>query len=155
MCLVFRGTESARDVIIDLNIFRTSHYINNKYIGKVHTGFLNQYNEIKDKIFNHLDSIKFNNNNNSDSDSDSNSTLFICAHSLGSGLGSLSCLSLLEKYPDINIKNYTFGSPRIGNSDFIYNFNKLVKNNYRIINNNDPVTLIPSILLYRHTQGEI
>ena len=62
---------------------------------------------------------------------------------MGGALATISSLAFSLKYPDLNIACITFGSPRVGDSIFATYFNKIVKESYRFVNDNDPVPCIP------------
>ena len=49
---------------------------------------------------------------------------------------------------------YTFGSPRVGNRDFVKEVKKDGVKHYRFVNNNDVVTTIPFPIRFAHS-GEL
>lgn len=132
-CLViaFRGTDDA----IDWSTNIQAHQHPFTAGGKVHGGFKNAYFSIQDSLF---DFIKNN-----------ELPTFITGHSLGAALATLASAELYKKgYFD---SCYTFGSPRVGNPDFV----KLINCDqiYRIINNSDVVTTVPidfASIKYQH-----
>ncbi len=148
LAVCFRGTESIRDALTDLNIIRVSMEIpnlpKNKW-PKVHFGFLNQFNTVKKEID---DKIK----EYSDSKIEEKNIIFN-GHSLGGGLSTLASVYFGYKYPNLNIHCVTFGSPRVGSSYFGKLFNQKVDKSYRFVNDNDPIPLVPAPIRFRHVKG--
>lgn len=83
--------------------------------------------------------------------------LTITGHSLGGALATLCALDMRLTYDGQHeIDLYTFGAPRVGNSDFQALFNESVPNSYRIVNGQDIVPTIPGEFLgYRHVGHEV
>jgi|GEM_PF-1710499 len=131
--ICFRGTESLKDVITDLRVNKTVAFGG---IGKVHAGFHNAVDDVYKKI---------------DLAINKNRKVIVTGHSLGGALAQLVAHRLvLNNYNVSGI--YTYGSPRVGNSDFKNEYDaRLAKQTYLHINNKDLVTNIPfEILGYRH-----
>jgi len=127
MIISFRGTEITEksDIIADLKITKEKDIL-----GYVHKGFKNEV----DKLWNEL-LLAINRNNKS---------LFITGHSLGASMATIFasrirlCVTAL----------ITFGSPRVGDADFVNNLNVL---HYRIKNCNDIITKLPlESMGYKH-----
>jgi hypothetical protein len=138
--IAYRGTESFKDILTDINIFREPLYVNDKYLGKVHGGTLRQFKSIEPEI---TEIVK-----NTPNDTE----ICITGHSLGSINSTIASIYYKTMYPDKNIYSANYGSPRVGN----WYFSRLCRTHlqnklFRIINDDDPVTLVPSPLLYRHT----
>jgi triacylglycerol lipase len=119
--IVFRGTDEIEDWGINVRAFQSAFDGH----GKVHSGFKKAYLSIKKELFNALTDISL--------------PFFITGHSLGAALAILAASELFEK--ENFDSGYTFGSPRIGNAEFIDSVK--CKNIYRIINNCDVVTTVP------------
>ena len=132
--LTFRGTTSKKDIITDLDIRRIC--IKEKI--KVHTGFFKQFVSVEKNIKECLD-------RNKDA-----TELYICGHSLGGALSYIAAAYFGEMYPDFKIVCHTFGSPRVGNKAFVDWFNKNVYEHIRVINNKDPVPMIPQNHVWIH-----
>ena len=132
--IIFRGTSSLKDAFIDLNI-SLEKFENN--IGVyVHKGFNKQFNSIKDDISYNIDeSIK---------------KISVSGHSLGGGIACIAATSFALKYPNKEVSCYTYGCPRPGNFMFKKLFKSNVKKYYRIIMNDDPVTMVPTLYWYKH-----
>jgi hypothetical protein len=159
--VVFRGTESNQDILTNLN-FIPHHMkeinINNKK-PYVHKGFLQQFRSLLPFItidFNNFisnfnnsttynnDLTDFNNNNHNNNNHNyiDNPYIIFTGYSLGAALATISSLYFGYKY-NLNIDCFTYGSPKVGNKHFVELFNLFVSNNFRYVNQEDPVTFIP------------
>ena len=125
--IVFRGTDSFADVLDDLHFKLQSFY----GFGKVHSGFLSQFNTILPKLLNIINQ----------------GSLVFVGHSLGGALATL----FATKYGGTCI---TFGSPKVGDETFVQYFNQNVIHSVRVVNARD---IIPrSLPLYfSHVKGEL
>jgi len=138
----FRGTSCLQDVKADLDISLLDINFGSSTC-KVHSGFYKQYISIADVLFKHiLVNLHFN-------------ELIICGHSLGGALATLATLDLIHKLPNCNIQCITFGSPRVGNIDFVNLYNEKIKKSYRIVNHKDPIQYFPLHHLYNHVHSAI
>ena len=121
--LVFRGTEptSIKDIKSDLK----AKQIKCENEGKIHQGFSEAFevirSDIEEYIINYFE----------------DKPLFITGHSLGGALATVATKKL--KYKKM-AACYTFGSPRVGNEDWMLTIKTPV---YRIVNSADPVTMLP------------
>lgn len=126
-----RGTEPTEisDIKADLNTFKISHPAG----GKVHKGFWIEYTKIIQDV---KTALKKHNPKGT-------KTVWVCGHSLG---GAMALLVSVEIRP--NGGCYTFGQPRVGNTEFL----KTIDFPYfRYRNNNDIVpTVPPSWLFFKH-----
>lgn len=103
--------------------------------GKVHSGFKIALNQVWNDLEKYLRTIR--------SKSSSKQNVWFTGHSLGAALAILAA----DRYGDVQ-GVYTYGSPRVGDNQFALDY---FANTYRIVNNNDLVTMIPPpILGYRH-----
>lgn len=73
-------------------------------------------------------------------------TVTVCGHSLGGALATLLTADVALNTPCKSPVGYTFASPRTGDHIFASAFNALVPANYRIVNRQDLVPQLPSIL---------
>jgi hypothetical protein len=138
----FRGTSSLKDVKTDLDISLLDIKFNSINC-KVHSGFYKQYISIADVLFQHiLANLHF-------------KELIICGHSLGGALATLATLDLIHKLPNCNIQCITFGSPRVGDINFVKLYNEKIKKSYRIVNHKDPIQYFPLHHLYNHIHRAI
>ena len=121
LVIVFRGT----DEIYDWNTNAHAYQMAFGEAGKVHNGFKKAYISIREELFEHI--------------KDNALPVFITGHSLGAALATLAASELYRnKHFD---SCYAFGSPRIGNPEFIDSIK--CEQIYRVINNSDIVTTIP------------
>lgn len=141
--VVFRGTQEGRDMLVDLNVFRSYLYPDSKLL--VHSGFLKQFRSLEkyitQEITDNFESID---------------NLHFTGHSLGAGLATLAAAYYGDLYKNIiNIICHTIGSPRVGNVPFTEFFKKNVNEHVRIMNEKDPVPLLPISFLYTHVPDSI
>jgi len=126
--LSFRGTQPDKweDVRTDLRVLKLR-----TVDGRVHIGFKNAFDDIKDAITaelrKHLGKMP----------------LYITGHSLGAALATVAVQEIEEEFNDQVAACYTFGSPRVGDGKY----EKAIKVPfYRIVNTTDIVTLVPFFL---------
>lgn len=78
-------------------------------------------------------------------------SLWFAGHSLGAALATLAVARLRMEDDQPVHGLYTYGSPRVGDRTFARNFNLEFKPAFRIVNNTDIVTRVPSrVMLYSH-----
>jgi predicted lipase len=138
--IVFRGTESFRDCLSDANILQVPMDLDNvldEKRPKVHWGFLRQFRSLQSDIEKDIEDF-----NGTD--------IVISGHSLGAAQCTLAGLAFACKYPLDSISCYTYGSPRVGDQDFKKLFNKTIQLHKRFVNEDDPVTMIPLPLRFKH-----
>jgi hypothetical protein len=128
--LAFRGTEvtKIKDVRID-TMASTKAVLD----GRVNSGFRIAYESIAKDIEEEV--LKL-----------GDLPLYITGHSLGAALATVAT-QRLEHNPRIREKIaacYTFGSPRVGNSEYDLEFKSPI---YRIVNTTDIVTVIPLLAM--------
>ncbi len=131
--IAFRGSEETgiADWITDLKFVKQvfPYGGGNKKV-KVHFGFIQAYKSVRDAV---LQAAK-----------DTPHAKIICAgHSLGGALAILAALDIQYNLPNKNVTSYTYGSPKIGNKDFVASYNKRVKNTYRFVNQDDVIPDLP------------
>lgn len=136
--VVFRGTESKKDILADMDIRHTKLDNMPKDI-RVHRGFYKQMRSLVPSLTDLLDEKK-----------SSYDSVVFCGHSLGGALATLAVV-MLDTIKDKNISCITFGSPRVGNSAFARMFNANVSTYYRIFNENDPISMVPFSYRFEHT----
>ena len=126
--VAFRGTEptSWEDIKADLQ-FRKNKGI--------HRGFDAALDDVWEDLKKHYDKNA------------KGKVLLVTGHSLGAALTVISSYMICKDFPQIAhlVKNVTVGCPRVGNSTFKDNYNKLVPKSIRIVNDKDLVTRIPKI----------
>jgi len=126
-CLVvaFRGSDDIIDWNNNIKSMQTSFDVAGKPMGKVHAGFNISYESIKEELFFYLDDLSL--------------PIFVTGHSLGAALATLLTAEIMHR-PRFD-SCYAFGSPRVGDEDFVAALNN--KPIYRVINNCDVITTIP------------
>ena len=150
LSIVFRGTESFRDVLTDLNMVRVRMDLPNiENRPKVHWGFLRQFRTVEDQVREQIEEY-LEEKKNVDA---THKQIIFSGHSLGGALSTLASVQFGREYPDIPISCVTFGSPRVGNSHFCHLFDQCVQHSYRFVNEDDPVPMGPTPLRFRHVKG--
>lgn len=129
--IIFRGTESIRDFLVDLDV--RTHELDNS--GLVHDGFYRQFHSVYPDILENI-------NNNLDKNN-----INITGHSLGGGLSQICSYELMNRYPEKNITCYSFGSPRVGDYKLI---NNMKFKSWRVYNFEDPVSMVPMTKNFMH-----
>jgi hypothetical protein len=142
--IVFRGSSSASDFVTDVKFFLNelpNEFLAQKNNVKVHSGFLEQFLSVRSTIINQiaLCPVSF--------------EVCVIGHSLGGSLATICAFYLKTVYPKRNVKCVTFGSPRVGNDDFVKKFNEILNKSIRCVNADDIVTRRP-YWGYMHVNGE-
>ncbi len=128
--LAFRGTEvtKKKDVMTDIKATQIS-----VLEGRVHSGFRVAYESVRPEIEKRLAELP-------------EIPLYITGHSLGAALATVATQEL-ENHPLFKQRIaacYTFGSPRVGNSQYDKSFKAPI---YRMVNTTDIVTVIPLLAM--------
>lgn len=148
--LSFRGTQSIRNWITNLDLFTDD--CDDLPVGEdsdceIHSGFNEAWNQVKESVYTFIANA---------SSTYPNHTLVVTGHSLGGAVGTIAAAHLRAKGYALDL--YTFGSPRVGNEDFVNFVNNQEGNEFRVTHADDPVPRLPpsSLLLgsYRHTSPE-
>lgn len=145
--IAIRGTENIMNWMDDIRCTFSYPYSDYPYVA-VETGLYILYSKIKSNILEQIISISNKYNTN---------TLILTGHSMGSIVTFIPFDLYFDNIEFKNIKIVTFGSPRIGNNEFVNMFNSFdnVKS-YRITHYYDIVPHVPeSILGYKHIPQEI
>jgi len=126
LILAFRGTEpsSVKDIRSDAEGYKVTCPSG----GYNHSGFSKAYAQIGDQIQDRLNQ-----------DDCKDKLLFITGHNLGGSLATVAT-KVLKHQGQIGAC-YTFGSPRVGDIEWIGNVKDSI---YRIVNAADAVTMLPS-----------
>jgi len=143
----FRGSSNIPNWINNIKFTQIQPY-NNTNIS-VEKGFYNIFKNLKNEVIDILDNIKLKYKTDK---------LLITGHSLGGALSTLLAFELLyvQNYNANNINLITFGSPRVGNEEFVTIFNNFNIYSKRITHYYDMVPHIPEqILKYNHISQEI
>lgn len=140
--ICFKGTSSLEDWKINFDS-RLIEYKKNNDKFEVHNGFYTQYNYVKNNIMQYI--IKNNTYNN----------IVICGHSLGGALATICSFDLCDNIYNNNITCITFGSPRVGDKNFVKLYNNNNISTHRIVINGDPVPKLPLNCNYIHICSSI
>lgn len=136
--LAFRGTEvtKLKDITTDIKAGMAT-----MIEGRVHKGFRQAYQSVKDDIEKNIAKLE-------------GIPLYITGHSLGAALATLATQTLEQNHAfrDQIAACYTFGSPRVGNTEFDREFKSVV---YRVVNTTDIVTVIPLLLMRYIHVGDV
>lgn len=125
--LSFRGTEVSEpsDVLADLKAGKNVEACG----GKIHVGFKGEINKLWPTIEKSVANID---------------KLYVTGHSLGAAMATIAAGRMQSKV----IALVTFGSPRVGNQEFVDSLNV---EHFRVQNNCDDVTKVPFRLMgFRH-----
>lgn len=131
--IAFRGTMSETDWLANANARQTS-YVFAPGRGKIHHGFLEIYESCRKQIMQTLLSFS------------ANSKVYITGHSLGGALAAINALDVAAN-TSLQPVMYNFAGPRVGNPVFALQYNRLVKNSVRIINEHDIVPKLPPVII--------
>lgn len=124
--LSFRGTEPER--LHDLKIDLKANLIPCELlVGQLHEGFKEAFNHVRGEIEQEITQPQY-----------SSKPLFITGHSLGGALATVATKYITHKGGIAAC--YTFGSPRVGNDDWINNIKTPI---HRVVNAADYVTMLP------------
>ena len=148
--VAFRGTESIRDWLSDANIIRVPMDlpgIADSNRPQVHWGFLRQFRSLENHII--IDVNDYLARNSHLNQLEQNEIVFT-GHSLGAAQATLASLQFKLAYPNLKVSCYTYGSPRVGDSSFVSLFTHNVNYYKRVVNEEDPVTLIPFSWRFTH-----
>ncbi len=141
--IVFRGSDGAGDWIDNFKFWKSrfpkkKQMWNNKI--KLHSGFLEQYLEVKEIIRDKAYDYK---------------EIIVTGHSLGGPLATICCLDLWYFYNKLLVC-FPFASPRVGNRIFANIFNKAIPRCYRYVNKGDTVCSLPtSFMGFKHVATKI
>lgn len=139
--VAFRGSSNIRNWIDDIQFHKIYPY-NDQTIA-VEKGFYKAYQNVKPDIFDTLDMI---------TQKYSTKKLLLTGHSLGAALATLMAFDVIEMHDSLL---YTYGSPRVGNDNFVQSFNSSFPI-YRVTHYYDIVPHLPQeILGFLHTPQEI
>ncbi|THU89671.1 alpha/beta-hydrolase [Dendrothele bispora CBS 962.96] len=150
--IALRGSASIADVVLDTQVMLVPFLapgVNAPHGTRVHSGFLVAWDSIAPSVLPllttqlalHPDTRR----------------IITVGHSLGGAISTLAAMSIMVKHQqDIargrEVKNYSYGAPRIGNKIFSEFVNgRLGTNAFRVVHANDGVpTMIPRELGYHH-----
>lgn len=141
--ICFKGTSTINDICFNFDIYPRI-FINEKI--RIHNGFLKKYLSMKNNIIKNINQIL---NENDIKEISFN------GHSSGGAIANIASLDMSYIYENMNIKCVTFGAPRVGNKEFIEEYNKRIQKSLRIVNENDIITQVPLPIIYIHNHKPI
>jgi predicted lipase len=147
--LAYRGSEETgiADWINDLKFMPADFAYGEKgnTAIKVHQGFIEAYSSVREAMFKAAKETP-------------HKQIICTGHSLGGALATLCAVDIKYNLPDKVVSAYTFGSPKVGNAEFVKFYNKHVPQTFRIVNSVDIVPSlppdIPLVVNYEHV-GEL
>lgn len=129
--IAFRGTDSYKDNESDQDLYQID-YPFAENVGKTHRGFTCIYQSARNELFTELMKLP------------TNKRLLITGYSLGGALAVLAAFDMTVNTDFENLSVYTFGSPRVADPEFAYQYNRIVKNSMRIFNVHDIIPTLPA-----------
>jgi hypothetical protein len=162
--VAFRGTEqsSMKDLLIDCRLAPRSWDAersgDSQSGAAVHDGFFEAWCSVRPRIFAAVDdAMGCGARARALGRSADGETWDVCVtgHSLGGALATLCAAELAGsvrtgRRPNVRVSMTNFGSPRVGNSQFVEQYNQLVPDSIRIVNSSDAIPTVPALLGYRH-----
>jgi predicted lipase len=138
--VTFRGSDGTSDWLDNFKAIKHLFWIDKK-VAFVHYGFYEQFNTIKDEL---LKELKNRNDNK----------IIFTGHSLGGALATLAAYHY--EYNVSFLGCVTFGSPRVGSSVFVDEFEKRVNYSIRYVYGEDTVCKVPTWWMgFRHVASKI
>ncbi|BAU10473.1 hypothetical protein LEP3755_09570 [Leptolyngbya sp. NIES-3755] len=136
--IVFRGTQRNTEWLHNFYARQQDYRnpITEETIGKVHSGFVENYKSIISPIPLEVAGRL-----------DPNVPCYITGHSLGSALAVLTSIELALSIPALKpqIQLYTYAGARVGDPNFARIHTQVVPNHFRVVNLADIVPLLPPI----------
>lgn len=157
IAIVFRGTDSIRDWITDVDFLREELLTSRRFgRAEVHSGFLQAYQSILGAL---TDRLRVLADGHLADGHHSTKPIFVAGHSLGGALALLAALELERQGFEI-AQVYTYGQPRLGNRAFCRVYNAaLGDRTYRVVYQEDIVPRVPHLPAvtdwYRHCGTEV
>ena len=113
--------------------------------GFVHLGFEQLWRRVRDSVLQGLRSVP------------AGARITMVGHSLGGAMATLGAADIKRNLgKDVNVDLWTIGCPRVGLIRFRNNFNNLIPQNFRVVNQGDIVPHVPSLLqFFAHVGKEI
>ncbi|KAI0047903.1 alpha/beta-hydrolase [Auriscalpium vulgare] len=153
LIVAFRGSQQLQDMVTDSNLVLaplSSHGVppETAASSSVHAGFMIAYNSVSRTV---ISAVR------EELDVYPDYTVIVTGHSMGGSLASIASLSLKVNLPEANVRLFTYGQPRTGDSGFADLLDDVVGRNnlHRAVHTWDGVpTMVPQYLGYRHHANE-
>ncbi|MCT4634759.1 MAG: lipase family protein [Rickettsiales bacterium] len=140
--ICFRGTTSYEEAINDLNIKPASITSSDEDPIHVHKGFHDLYKDCEKSMNKAITGLSTN--------SEIKEMIFT-GHSAGAALSQVASLNHKLQNPDTNVKNITFGGPRVFFKNGAQKYNKHLGSNTLLVQQKrDPVVHLPPPPLFSH-----
>ena len=137
--IVFRGTNNNEQAFFEvIGVGGVNYDLHNLPNAKVFGYFYNSYKDhIRENLASNLTAIL--------KGISEGYIIVFTGHSLGAALTTLAAHDLLLSgiVPSENTEMYTFGSPRVGNAEFAFSVNQVLKKNFRIVHFQDLYPHVP------------
>jgi hypothetical protein len=132
--VAFRGTQTKNEwTSINAILLPMNCAFDTFKNGKVHLGFLNYYETIRDSLLRYLKELSV-----------AGKRVVFTGHSLGAALSTLATLDAAPRLRDCRkISHYNFGCPRVFNPTLARNYETLPVTTFRIANTQDAVPAMP------------
>jgi hypothetical protein len=130
--VVFRGTTTSTELLLDLAIEQVDFPFGVGDWGGTHRGFTERWQELFPTVTDALSQLVI----------DGAQGIAFSGHSLGGAVSTLAAATYAEQF-DLPIELITFGSPRVGDSDFVEVFEGLGIDSWRVTNPRDVVPGVP------------
>lgn len=127
---IFRGTHNITDVFYDLKVSK---------VERLHKGFFQCFVSIKEKLYSQIKECK-------------GDEITFTGHSLGGALATISG-NFASQITKKKIRVITFGSPRVGDNEFVKYFNNKVYYSRRYVTEKDLIPFLPSKCRFSHVKG--
>jgi triacylglycerol lipase len=138
-----RGTQTPREWLANFTAVPNQFDLV-KDFGLVHLGFERMHRSVRQSIQVGLASV------------DAATRITVLGHSLGGAMAVLAAIDIKRNFGKTNVDVCTFGSPRVGKIGFRKNFNKEIRQCFRLVNQFDVVPRVPSVITgWNHTGEEI
>jgi len=132
----FRGTVPSKiaNWIQDLSFIKKSPFSRASKV-KVHSGFFDAYNNLKNGMLSGLKTALAATNAK---------TILFTGHSLGAAMAQIAAFDTkLNYYPNLNFGVYTQGGPRVGDDEFVKMYTQMMSTSFREIHQKDVVAHLP------------
>jgi hypothetical protein len=129
--VVYRGSESVRNWISNLNAFKTPYTSWSECNCQVHKGFYEAEQKVIAEVISEVQSLQ---------KTHSGYTVKVTGHSLGAALAQLTSMDLVKA--GISTSVYNFGQPRTGDANYATFANSKVTT-FRVVHDRDEVPHLP------------
>jgi hypothetical protein len=129
-----RGTSSLTDALTDIKAWKIDDPTGGP--GRTHSGNSKAYIKFQGALNKTVNALFAKNSQYK--------RLFVTGHSLGGALATLAAKGFAASCPGVpRLTCYTYGSPMVGNDDFVEDYNAKVPETYRMVNDQDVVPHCP------------